>query len=94
MGALLVPLTMAGCATSGGDGEASAGGGEASLVLPDLSTVTVVGGGSGRALLMLGLLICAFGLGFGLIVYSQLKRMPVHASMREISELIYSTCKA
>jgi len=94
MGALLVPLTMAGCATSGGDGEASAGGGEASLVLPDLSTVTVVGGGSGRALLMLGLLICAFGLGFGLIVYSQLKRMPVHASMLEISELIYSTCKA
>ena len=94
MGALLVALTMAGCATSGGEGEAGAGGGEASLVLPDLSAVTVVGGGSGRTLLMLGLLVCAFGLGFGLLVYRELKWMPVHASMREISELIYSTCKA
>ena len=63
-------------------------------MLPDLSTVTVVGGGSGRTLLMLGLVVCVLGLGFGLLVYRQLKAMPVHNSMREISELIYSTCKA
>jgi K(+)-stimulated pyrophosphate-energized sodium pump len=45
-------------------------------------------------LLMFGLLVCALGLGFGLIAYLQLKKLPVHESMREISELIYSTCKA
>ncbi len=86
--------TLAGCSSTGAEGEAGTGGGEASLVLPDLSTVSVVGGGSGRALLMVGLLVCALGLGFGLLAYLQLKRLPVHESMREISELIYSTCKA
>lgn len=69
-------------------------GGEASLVLPDLGTVTTVGGFSGRALLALGLIVCLLGLGFGLVSFVQLRRMPVHSSMREISELIYSTCKA
>ncbi len=92
--ALLVAASaLAGCASTG-SGESSGGGGEASLVLPDLSAVTVVGGGSGRNLLLLGLVVCAFGLGFGLLSYLQLKRLPVHPSMREISELIYSTCKA
>jgi K(+)-stimulated pyrophosphate-energized sodium pump len=40
-----------------------------------------------------GLAVCALGLLFGLVMYSQLKRLPVHESMREISELIYETCK-
>ncbi|HYO17822.1 MAG TPA: sodium-translocating pyrophosphatase, partial [Dermatophilaceae bacterium] len=92
-GIVLAATALAGCASTGAEGE-GAGGGEASLVLPDLSTVTVVGGGSGRALLILGLLVCALGLGFGLLAYLQLRRLPVHESMREISELIYSTCKA
>ncbi|WP_082573984.1 sodium-translocating pyrophosphatase [Cellulomonas sp. Root137] len=69
-------------------------GGEASLVLPDLSTVTVMGGVSGRLLLGLGLIVCVLGLGFGTLAFVQLRRLPVHASMLEISELIYSTCKA
>ncbi|MEZ0448013.1 sodium-translocating pyrophosphatase [Cellulomonas sp. ICMP 17802] len=69
-------------------------GGEASLVLPDLSTVTVFGGVSGRLLLSLGLVVCLLGLGFGLVAFVQLRRLPVHTSMREVSELIYSTCKA
>jgi K(+)-stimulated pyrophosphate-energized sodium pump len=69
-------------------------GGEASLVLPDLSVVEVVGGFSGRLLLVIGLVLCALGLGFGVMVYAQLQRLPVHLSMREISELIYTTCKA
>ena len=93
-GALLAITALAGCATTGAEGEEGAGGGEASLVLPDLSTVTVVGGGSGRTLLMLGLVICALGLGFGMLVYRQLNAMPVHRSMREVSELIYATSKA
>jgi K(+)-stimulated pyrophosphate-energized sodium pump len=69
-----------------------AGGGEASLVLPDLSSVNFLGM-DGRSLLMIGLLFCAGGLLFGLVIYTQLKNLPVHRSMREISELIYETCK-
>src|SRR6266550_5293104 len=68
-------------------------GGEASLVIPDLSQVSFLGGIHGRSLLMGGLVICALGLLFGLVFYSQLKRMAVHESMREVSELIYETCK-
>ena len=68
-------------------------GGEANLVIPDLSQVSFLGGIHGRSLLMGGLAVCALGLLFGLVMYSQLKRLPVHESMREISELIYETCK-
>src|SRR5207245_11252224 len=67
-------------------------GGEASLVLPDLSTVDFHGI-NGRTLLMGGLTICALGLLFGLATFVQLKNLPVHASMLEVSELIYETCK-
>ncbi len=69
------------------------GGGEANLIIPDLSQVRFLGGVQGRSLLMGGLLVCALGLLFGLVMYRQLKRMVVHESMREISELIYETCK-
>ncbi|MBI3031163.1 MAG: sodium-translocating pyrophosphatase [Candidatus Rokubacteria bacterium] len=68
------------------------GGGEASLQVPDLGQVTFQGM-NGRALLMTGLLVCVLGLLFGLVIYRQLKQLPVHAAMREISELIYETCK-
>ncbi len=67
-------------------------GGEASLILPDMSEAEFVGI-SGRTLLTSGLGVCVLGLLFGLVVYRQLKALPVHASMREISELIYETCK-
>ncbi|MGB9609936.1 MAG: sodium-translocating pyrophosphatase [Bryobacteraceae bacterium] len=68
------------------------GGGEASLVLPDLNQATFFGIG-GRSLLMIGLVVCALGLLFGLSIYMRLKNMPVHKSMLEVSELIYETCK-
>ncbi|NYE00164.1 K(+)-stimulated pyrophosphate-energized sodium pump [Kineosphaera limosa] len=68
-------------------------GGEATLVLPDLSMVDFAGI-PGRTLLLFAMIICAFGLGFGVFTYSRLRAMPVHASMREVSELIYTTCKA
>jgi len=67
-------------------------GGEASLHLPDLSSVNFFGM-NGHALLLIGLIFCVFGLLFGLAIYLQLKNLPVHSSMREISELIYETCK-
>jgi K(+)-stimulated pyrophosphate-energized sodium pump len=68
-------------------------GGEASLKLPDLSSVRFLGGLDGHKLLLWGILICIFGLLFGLTIYTRLKNLPVHHSMREISELIYETCK-
>src|SRR5258705_10996621 len=71
---------------------ATHGGGEANLILPDLSTAQFVGF-DGRTLLMGGLAVCVLGLVFGLVIYGQLKKMPVHKSMLEISELIYETCK-
>src|SRR6266508_3015527 len=70
-----------------------AGGGEAALVLPNLNQAVFLGGIGGRALLLWGLVICALGLLFGLATYTQLKNLPVHRAMREISELIYETCK-
>src|ERR1019366_10378485 len=69
-----------------------AGGGEANLVLPDLSTVHFFGM-NGHALLMIGLLFCAGGLLFGMAIYVQLKNAPVHRTMLEVSNLIYETCK-
>jgi K(+)-stimulated pyrophosphate-energized sodium pump len=67
-------------------------GGEASLKLPDLSQVQFLGL-DGHKLLLFGILFCVFGLIFGLVIYSRLKNLPVHKSMRDISELIYETCK-
>ncbi|MDL1949847.1 sodium-translocating pyrophosphatase, partial [Acidobacteria bacterium ACD] len=48
---------------------------------------------TGRNLLMLGILVCLGGLAFGLVMYGRLKRLPVHRAMRDVSELIYETCK-
>src|SRR5262245_17304318 len=69
------------------------GGGEASLVLPDLGSVNFLGQMSGRSLLSIGIAVCLLGLVFGLVIFFQLKNLPVHKSMRDISELIYETCK-
>jgi K(+)-stimulated pyrophosphate-energized sodium pump len=68
-------------------------GGEANLVLPDLDQATFLDGIGGRTLLMSGLVVCLLGLAFGLVAYTQLKNLPVHPSMLEVSELIYETCK-
>ncbi|HUN63835.1 MAG TPA: sodium-translocating pyrophosphatase [Candidatus Sulfotelmatobacter sp.] len=67
-------------------------GGEANLKLPDLSSVSFLGM-DGHRLLLFGIGICILGLVFGMIIFNRLKNMPVHHSMREISELIYETCK-
>jgi K(+)-stimulated pyrophosphate-energized sodium pump len=70
------------------------GGGEASLRIPDLNSVQFLAAGiPGHTLLLSGLVVCALGLLFGLVIYGKLKRLPVHEAMREVSELIYETCK-
>jgi K(+)-stimulated pyrophosphate-energized sodium pump len=68
-------------------------GGEANLKMPDMSGVSFLSGINGHRLLTFGLIFCALGGLFGLVIYMQLKNLPVHRSMREISELIYETCK-
>ena len=66
--------------------------GDADIVVPDLSQGLYLGM-NGRTLLMLGLVICLLGMMFGLWAFNGLKNLPVHQSMRDISELIYETCK-
>jgi len=90
LGAAVGVLCLTSCGGSGDSG--SHAGGEANLQLPDLGSVSFLGL-PGNVLLGLGLVVCALGLGFGIITYSQLNRMPVHTAMREVSELIYTTCK-
>ncbi len=69
-------------------------GNEASLKLPDLSSVTFLNGAiDGHKLLLIGIGVCVLGLIFGLVIYSKLKNLPVHKSMLDVSELIYETCK-
>ncbi|MGE0705509.1 MAG: sodium/proton-translocating pyrophosphatase, partial [Vicinamibacterales bacterium] len=78
--------------TAATQSEPVAHGGEANLTLPDLSSVTFQGV-DGHTLLMSGILICGLGLLFGLVTFKQLRDLPVHPSMREVSELIYATCQ-
>ena len=65
---------------------------EALKSLPDLHKVVFLGL-NGHLLLSLGLGVCLLGGAFGLWFYKDLQNMPVHSSMKEISELIYETCK-
>src|SRR5437667_7526490 len=69
------------------------GGGEASLALPNLGSVTFAGGINGHTLLLFGLIVCALGMAFGIAAYAKIRGLPVHQSMAEISDLIYETCK-
>jgi len=89
--AALVLVLLSGAAVLARPAEEAAGG-EAALKLPDLSQVTFLGI-DGHKLLLFGIVICIFGLLFGMTIFTKLKNLPVHHSMREISELIYETCK-
>jgi K(+)-stimulated pyrophosphate-energized sodium pump len=66
---------------------------EKDLVMPNFHQISFLGGIDGWTLLLGGLAVCAIGLLFGYVVFGQLKRLPVHQSMKDISELIYETCK-
>ena len=93
----LLALSLAACS---GGAPATPGEGahksEFDLPLPDLHAVTFgnLGGISGWWLLLIGMLICVAGFAFGILSYLKLKNLPVHQSMRDVSELIYETCKA
>jgi len=66
--------------------------GEASLVLPDLKSVSFFGV-NGHLLLTFGLILCLLGLVFGFLQFKHVQKLPVHKAMKDISELIYETCK-
>jgi hypothetical protein len=68
-------------------------GGEDSLAIPSQIDTLPFFGMAASKLLMLGLGVSALGVLFGMVVYVQLKNLPVHKSMRDVSELIYETCK-
>jgi K(+)-stimulated pyrophosphate-energized sodium pump len=91
-GLLLAPTAFAQAPQEPQAAATHQGGGEASLKLPDLAQVHFKGINA-RTLLKAGLGVCLLGLLFGLIFFTQLKNLPVHKAMREISELIYETCK-
>src|SRR5438132_630458 len=85
LAALAISLTVGG---------GSAYGSEADLRIPDLNSVKFFNESiGGHSLLLLGLIVCAAGLVFGMVFFTRLKNLPVHQSMREVSELIYETCK-
>jgi len=69
------------------------GASEAELILPDLGSQRFLGVDGWTLLLVLGGLICSFGLIFSFMQFTTLKNLPVHRSMLDISELIYETCK-
>jgi K(+)-stimulated pyrophosphate-energized sodium pump len=73
-------------------GNTPAWAGEADLLVPDLKSVAFMGI-NGHSLLLYGIVICIFGLLFGLTQFISIMKMPVHRAMKEISELIYETCK-
>ena len=91
---ILVLLSLLGGTVSAADAVPHHKGGEANLKLPNLNDVKFLGDMiGGRDLLFSGLLVSIAGMVFGLMASSQLKKLPVHQCMLEVSELIYETCK-
>jgi K(+)-stimulated pyrophosphate-energized sodium pump len=60
---------------------------ELDLQLPTLDA-------SQRQLLYIGMGVCVAGMAFGLMMFNQVKNMPAHKSMLDVSHIIYETCKA
>ncbi len=90
--AIAAPVVAQTAAPASPAAPAHAGGGEASLRMPDVGAIELMGV-NGRTLLVSGLGVCVLGFLFGLVIFRRVRNLPVHPSMREISELIYETCK-
>ena len=63
--------------------------GEASLVVPDIKSIST----DSHTLLMWGLLVSIVGVIFGLIEFFKVKKIEVHAAMAEVGNTIFETCK-
>ncbi len=89
---ILIAILFMAPAQSFAQNPPSSEGGEANLIVPDLSQATFLGT-DGHTLLLGGLVVCVLGLLFGLVTYKHIRDLPVHTAMREVSELIWETCK-
>ena len=68
--------------------------GDADINLPSLTEVSFGNGTlTARTILYLGLAVCAIGAAFGFFEYAKTRALPVHKSMRGVSEIIWETCK-
>jgi K(+)-stimulated pyrophosphate-energized sodium pump len=68
--------------------------GEADIKLPDLTTISFLGGAlSGIMILNVGLVVCLIGMIFGVLQYVQTKNLPAHKAMLDVSQTIWETCK-
>ena len=89
-----IPLLIAIFATSrafAGDAPASS---DADINLPSLHDVSYLGGHlTSHAVLFFGLIVCAVGAAFGFFEYTRIRALPVHRSMRDVSHIIWETCK-
>jgi K(+)-stimulated pyrophosphate-energized sodium pump len=96
--ALLVLCFLAGVAgpilAAPDEAQPTSAGGEMNVKLPDLNGARFLGDNiGGKDLLYSGLVVSVLGIAFGVVVCLQVRNLPVHQSMRDVSELIYQTCK-
>jgi len=86
--AVLAPIALAAAART-------ALASELDLQIPPIETTYTIFGSSvsGHTLLYAGFAVCVLGLVFGFWQYTRVKSLPVHESMREVSDIIYETCK-
>src|SRR5262249_6978107 len=68
---------------------------ELDLQIPPIETSYVIFGATvpGRTLMFAGFAICILGALFGMAQFNAVKRLPVHKSMADVSNIIYETCK-
>ncbi|MEI6133167.1 MAG: sodium-translocating pyrophosphatase [Bacillota bacterium] len=59
---------------------------EANLKIPDLNA-------SQNNILIIGLVICLLGVGFGFYQFLRVRKIPAHQSMLDVSKTIFETCK-
>ncbi len=68
--------------------------GEADIKIPALDQALFLGGQlSGPTILWGGIIICLLAVAYGWVQYLQTRALPVHASMSEVSDIIWETCK-
>jgi K(+)-stimulated pyrophosphate-energized sodium pump len=68
--------------------------GDADIQLPSLKEVNFFHGSvTAREILFFGLVVCLVGAAFGIMEYVRTRALPVHRSMREVSHIIWETCK-
>lgn len=68
--------------------------GEADIILPSLAqTYDIFGGISGYTLLKGGIIVAILGILFGTYEFMEIKKLPVHKAMADVSNTIYETCK-